>query len=94
MRLEGQLTKYLQNHGKTQVFEKPKSNHFLVALRMSDAKAAKMKNASIARMLFPSVVRGKTDEEAARYFKSRYRSARDLIDSGYAAVAASQDAHY
>lgn len=93
-RLDARLTEYLSSKGKQRQYEKPKSDHFLVALRMSDAKAAKMKNAAIARMLFPTVVRGKSDDEAASYFKSRYRSARDLIEGGYMAVAASQDAQY
>ena len=88
-RLESRLKYLADASGKPLVVEKPKRDNFLVAIRMSDAKDAGMSRAAIARMLFPDVVKGASNAEAADYFKSRYRSARELIDTGYLAVATS-----
>lgn len=89
-RLEKRLNYLAKALGRQLVYEKPKTQNFLLALRMSDAKASGMTRAAIARLLFPMVVRDRTDDEAAQYFKSRYRFARESIESGYLAVAASR----
>lgn len=66
---------------------KPKTDHFVVCLRMLDAKASGMTAAAIARMLFPDETCHLDKDEARELFKSRFRPANDLVRGGYREVA-------
>ena len=89
-RLRDRLKDLASSEGKRPLALKPKTLHFLNALRMADARASGMKRSDVARLLFPGVTRGRTDDEAAQHFKSHFRSAKELFDRGYLAVAASE----
>jgi hypothetical protein len=84
---------YSAHKGVKSKSKKPKANHFLNVLRMWDLKNSKFKRAEIAKLVFPGLVRGKTETyEFEKIYKSRFRSVIELVEKmDYLVVAATED---